>query len=263
LLPIYPALHFVETLKGGGTTPWVVSVLGASGRPEKYVVKPFRVSQQPHYAPAAGEIFGAVLAAEFELQHPEPALIEFTPGFLSTLAEPQLKQIQGAASHVYYGCRLLEGAFPYSPARAKKTLAQYDAGTIYAFDNLICNVDRRPIKPNLLLFEDDAHVIDHELSCFIPANTFAQLQQGRWEHNYQGHLFYPALRDPKLFAVEEGFRDFTDYLRRLNPAVLLPYLDQLIEHQLPVRDFDGFIRYLYYQKANSQQFATLLKGTLQ
>ena len=262
MLPIYPALYFVETLKGG-THPWAVAVQGASGKPEKYVVKPFRVSPHRHYAPAAGEILGAVLAAEFDLPRPEPALIEFTPDFLATLAVPQLQQLKGAESNIYYGCQLLEGAFSYSPARAKKTLAQYDAGSIYAFDNLICNADRRPIKPNLLLFEDDAYVIDHELACFIPEKTFAQLQKGRWEHNYKGHLFYAALRNPKLFAVEEGFIGFTDSLRRLNPAVLLPYLDQLAEHHLPVRDFDRFMGYLYYQKAHSHQFAALLRATLQ
>ncbi len=240
-----------------------MSVLGASGKPEKYVVKPFRVSPQRHYAPAAGEVFGAVLAAEFELPHPEPALIEFTPEFYSTLVPSQMQQLKGAESNMYYGCRLLEGSFPYSSARAKKTLMQYDAGTIYAFDNLICNVDRRPDKPNLLLFEDDAYVIDHELACFVPEKTFTQLQKGRWEHNYQGHLFYPTLRNPALFTAEKGFIDFTDYLRRLNPAVLLPYLDQLVEYHLPVRDFDRFMGYLYYQKAHSHQFAALLRATLQ
>lgn len=77
-------------------------------------------------------------------------------------------------------------------------------------------------------------MIDHKLSCFIPNNTFNQRRQGRqgrWEHHYQDHLVYSALRNSALFATAEAFLDFGEFLRRLNPNVLLPYLDQLVEHQ--------------------------------
>lgn len=263
LLPVFPALHFVERLKGGSTHPWVVLVLGASGKPEKYVVKPFRPSLQPTIAQTANEVLAAQLASAFDLVRPEPALIEFTPTFRSTLAPAERQQIQGAENNMYYGCRLLEGAYPWSLALSNATTAQYDSATIYAFDNLICNVDRRPAKPNLLVVAEEAYVIDHELACAIPGRTFARLREGVWEHNYQGHLFYQSLRSANHQFVDELFIEFADNLRRLNIDLLLRSLDQLLEHGVPVGEVPGFIQYLRYQKAHSQQFATLLRHTLQ
>ncbi len=241
----------------------MVLVRGANGKPQKFVVKPFRALHQRQYTPLVSEVFGAVLAGEFELPHPEPALVEFSAAFQATLAAPEVQQLHGIDSNLHYGCQLLDGAYPYAPALTAAAIAQYDAETIYAFDNLIRNMDRRAGKPNLLLFEQEAYLINHELSCLVPDNTVDQLQQGRWEHNYREHLFYPTLRNPTLFAADNAFIEFTNFLRRLNPDVLRPYLDQLVAHRIPVRDVEGFIRYPCYQKAHSHQFTALLRQTIQ
>lgn len=134
--------------------------------------------------------------------------------------------------------------------------------TIYGFDNLILNVDRRSNKPNLLLTDQEAILIDHELALSGIKQSFSNLTAGRWEHLYQRHLFYSYLKARGPVANAVAFDTFTEYLRGLNLQQLLPYHQQLTELECSLPDFDLFFQYLCYQKANAGQFESLLRQTL-
>ena len=134
--------------------------------------------------------------------------------------------------------------------------------TIYGFDNLILNVDRRPNKPNLLMLDQEAILIDHELAFSGIKKAYTTLQGGYWEHLYQQHLFYTPLRARGLAVNASAFGTFTEYLRGLNPTALFPYHQQLSELGCSLPDFDLFYQYLCYQKAHAGQFESLLRQTL-
>jgi hypothetical protein len=263
LLPIYSAVSFNGLLPGGGTRPWAVYVRdGPRGRLQPFVVKLFRASHLDQHPHLAAEAFGSVLASMFDLPCPEPALIEFSPAFRATLAEPQLRQLADVAPGLLFGCRLVEGSYAYSRALLLKKLETYELETIYGFDNLILNVDRRPNKPNLLLTKEEAVLIDHELAFAGIRQAFNNLSAGKWEHSYQRHLFYSSLKARGPAANAVAFDTFTEYLRGLNPQHLLPYHHQLSELECSFPDFDLFFQYLCYQKANAGQFESLLRQTL-
>jgi len=264
LLPIYSAVSFNGLMPGGGTRPWAVRVQeGPRGKLVPFVVKLFKASHLDQHPHLAAEVFGSVLADMFDLPHPEPALIEFSPAFRATLNEPQQQQLAETAPGLLFGCRLVEGPYAYSRALPLKKLEAYEMETIYGFDNLILNTDRRPDKPNLLMPDgEEAVLIDHELSLSGIARALSGLAEGRWEHLYQRHLFYAPLKARGPAATAVAFGTFTEYLRGLNPQLLLPYHRQLSELNCSLPDFDLFFKYLCYQKANAGQLQTLLRQTL-
>jgi len=262
LLPTYPALSFIGELSGGSTRPWAVVVLGTGNKPQKYAVKLFRDYHLSQYPAIANEVFGAVLAEEFDLLSPTLALIEFTPAFLSTLATTQLEQLRTVPAGPKIGSLFLEGSYTFSPSLTAKALESYDQETIYAFDNLILNVDRRPDKPNILLSGPEAYLIDHEMSFTVATSTLEQLNDQRWEHNYRGHLFYSYLRARGANRINSSFHTFSQYLRSIAPGRLVPYQRQLEDLGYGSPAFDVLFRYLCYQKANSSQFEELLRKTL-
>ena len=91
--------------------------------------------------------------------------MSFPPPSSATLDEPQQRQLAATAPGLLFGCRLVEGPYPFSRALPLKKLEAYEMETIYGFDNLILNTDRRPDKPNLLMPDgEEAVLIDHELS---------------------------------------------------------------------------------------------------
>jgi hypothetical protein len=264
LLPIYSAVSFNGLMPGGGTRPWAVYVRDSASRKlQPFVVKLFRASHLDQHPHLAAEVFGSVLAEMFDLPRPEPALIDFSPAFRATLGEPQQRQLVDVAPGLLFGCRLVEGPYAYSRSLPLKKLEAYEMETIYGFDNLILNTDRRPDKPNLLMPDDDeAILIDHELSLSGIRQAFSNLLDGRWEHLYRRHLFYAPLKARGPAANATAFGTFTEYLRSLNPQQILPYHQQLAELDCSLPDFDLFFEYLCYQKANAEQFAALLRQTL-
>lgn len=196
------------------------------------------------------------------MQCPDAALIEFTPDFLTTLAPPQLKQLRSVPAGLKIGSVFLEGNYTFSPALGAKALADYDQETIYAFDNLILNVDRRIDKPNILLQGADIYLIDHEMTLEGVRGALAQLGDQRWEHYSAGHLFYRYLRTRGANKIQQSFHTFGQLLQGMNPHRLEPYQRQLEEHNLGHRQYEELLRYLCCQKANSSQFEALLRKIL-
>jgi hypothetical protein len=262
LLPIYSALAFLGELSGGSTRPWAILALGANGKPEKFAVKLFRDYHFRQYAAIANEVFGSVLAEEFDLQCPSAALIDFSPDFLATLATPQLEQLRTVPTGLKFGSVFIEGSYTFSPALGTKTLEDYDQETIYAFDSLILNVDRRPDKPNILLQGSEAYLIDHEMTLEGIPGALIQLSEERWEHYCAGHLFYRYLRTRGADKVQQSFQTFGQLLQGLNPRCLEAYQYQLEELGLGHRRFEELLRYLWYQKAHASKFEALLRKTL-
>ena len=57
------------------------------GERKPYVVKLFTTDDVDHDNTVAREVFGSVLATEFELPVPQPALVNFSRDFVRTLPE--------------------------------------------------------------------------------------------------------------------------------------------------------------------------------
>lgn len=246
MVPIYKAQTFERIIeKGGRNKPWIVSVDTPIGI-EPYVVKLFSIKDIQTENALCKEVYGSAYARELGLNTPDFCLIEFSEPFYDSLPDG-LKQIYNAKHNRYaFGSYYLEGAPTYSASNNYSDLADYEIETIYAFDVVIRNVDRRLGKPNILLFEKEAYLIDHEHSLTIKPGDTPEKLLGIFP--YQNHIFHSVLKNrmrrsknkPVFDTFLERFRysradciiECADVLRSLgydtdDSLVIELYLDRL------------------------------------
>jgi hypothetical protein len=193
LLKILDAIQFTSVFtKGGRTEPWLIHVL-AEGDRKPFVVKLFHTEEVDHEHTVAREVFGSVLATEFDLSIPEPALINFSNAFIGTLPN-EMKEIASIKDHrLKFGCRycdntqLLDSSLP---ANHLPKIA-YEAATIFAFDTLINNKDRGRIKTNILVSNavDEYYIFDHERAFKNIKQLNSEILQNRFSETLGNHVF--------------------------------------------------------------------------
>lgn len=264
MIPIYQAIEFKDEMIGGSTRPWQVTVL-KNGTPASYVVKLYSEKNNDQNCTVFKECVCSCLAKEFDLQTPEPALIDFTPQFVNTLPDNFKAVLKLKDSRLKFATELLEPPYQnYSPSLQEKYLKTYDIGSIYAFDNLILNVDRRTDKPNLLFKGERAVLIDHELTLATTENTLNELKNNHvWAHNYKRHIFYEALRNLDFVKIDGGFDEFSYYLREL---VDFNFIDTIMEELNdlghPIDAYLSIKNYLCTVQKKTTHFIQLITDTI-
>lgn len=215
-LPIYNATSFNGIiLKGGHSKPWVVSVNTENGL-KPFVVKLYRTIDITARNKMTAEIFGCLLAKDFDLPTPQPAIIEFSEEFRMTLNKESEEILNLLDERAKFGTEYYEGSFLFAPQiplqDANKIIP---ADTLYAFDYLICNRDRTQRKPNLLIKEGQGILIDHEMALEINKQTISNFKESKWDDRYKYHLFYSSLRNNTDIEKSNYFNDFEFYLENL------------------------------------------------
>lgn len=250
-------------MEGGSTHPWQVTVI-KDGKPTSYVVKLYNEKDNEQNCTVFKECVCSRLAREFDLQTPEPALIDFTPDFVETLPDEFKSVLRQKDRRLKFATELLAPPYQnYSPSLQEKFLKTYDIGSIYAFDNLILNVDRRTDKPNLLFKDESAVLIDHELTLATTPNTLNHLKNNNiWAHNYRRHIFYDVLKNLN-FAEQDRFDEFAYYLRDLvNFKFVDAIMEQLVDLDHPVEAYLSIKDYLCIVQEKATQFVQLIEGTI-
>ncbi|GAB4331684.1 MAG: hypothetical protein OHK0038_06710 [Flammeovirgaceae bacterium] len=267
MLPIYEAIGFKEKITKGGTTyPWIVNVLEGD-MPKPYIVKLFTDRQIEQQQSVAKEVFGSVLAQQFDLCVPKPALINFSDNFYQTLDNELKKELESKNKGIKFGCAYYEDMAVIEVSKVKSILKDYEVGNIFGFDNLVRNIDRGGFrnKPNLLINDEGFLLIDHEL--ILPfANASGnpsilnEIGGKNWGYQYEKHLLYPYLKRLKRDKKLHIFDTFAEYLKTFNPDSLDVYAIQLDQNfSMPIGDFDLLKSYLYKVKQNSSWFIENLK----
>ena len=142
MIPIYQAIEFKGEMQGGTTRPWQVTVL-RDNEPASYIVKLYSEQYNEQNCTVLKECICSRLAKEFDLYSPDCALIDFTPDFIRSLPIEYRQSLQRKDQRLKFATTLIQPPYEnYSPALKSNFLQTYDLGTIYAFDNLILNVDR-------------------------------------------------------------------------------------------------------------------------
>jgi hypothetical protein len=267
LLPVYEAIGFQKKIAKGGTTyPWIVNVM-ESDMPKPYVVKLFTEKHIEQQQSVAKEVFGSVLAQEFDLCVPKPALINFSDDFYQTIDNELRKELESKSKGIKFGCAYHEDMTVIEVGKIRSILKDYEVGSIFGFDNLVKNIDRGGFrnKPNLLINDEDFLLIDHEL-IFPFANELSnpsvldEIGSDNWVYPYEKHLLYPYLKKLKKDAKMHIFDTFAEYLKTFNPDSLDSYAIQLEKNfSMPIGDFDLLKLYLYKVKQNSPWFVENLK----
>ena len=263
MLSVYEAISFENRIeKGGSTYPWIVNVLTEEGI-ETYVVKLFTEKHIEQYNPVVNEVVASLLATEFDLPTPAPALINFSADFIDTLSSPLKKELKKKDTRIKFGCKYIPGATSYSPALHRKFFKRYEVDSIFAFDNLIQNVDRRNEKPNILLLDKRAYLIDHELSLSSINEKLANdLRAGHWRYNKERHIFYEYLKKGRKKDKLSYFETFLENLRHLNVNKADEYLSILETHGYSTEAFTYIKSYLAIVKNDCSKFINLLRNSI-
>ncbi len=266
MLPIYEAISFESRItKGGRTRPIIVTVRNEEGKLKQFVVKLYNKIEIHEHLTVARDVLTVVLAEEFDLLSPSSAYIRFTDAFIQTLPNDLQAEIKQKEAYLNFGCEYLNGVINFGENIPRNTLEGLTGiDTVFAFDNLVRNVDRRyNEKTNLLLYNHDIYLIDHEFCLEIDLEHIEDVETMNWRYYYQNHVFYPFLSSHNKYTKLGYFNDFEELLKRLNVNKLNTYIYQLEDLGFPMPDIEILKRYLEYTKKNSYKFVTLLRGILQ
>ena len=271
---VYKAIEFVKSVDSGGSTyPWIVNVLTERGRVVPYVVKLFKDRHIKQQHAVAKEVFGNLLACEFDLPVPNCALIDFTSAFLATLKEEQLQKLTGVHAGLKFGSEFASAKTIATNGLLPAFLKDYDLGTIFAFDNLLQNLDRggERDKPNLLIDDDKYLLIDHEQ--VFPFANDANTRRGldwsfdlpAWANNYQAcykHLFFPVLKSYRRETKRTLFDSFQEYLRYVDVDLVDRAAEDLQRLDVSVGRADLITDYLVQTQTRHAEFTRLLQAII-
>lgn len=269
-LDVYKAVEVVGKLEHGSSQPLVMRVINSKGEYEKdHVVKIFKVRNIEQYQPTNKEFYGYALANEFCLLSPKAALIEVSNKIIAQVKEIEAYKDFDLQAGYYYGCEYLQNSVPYEVTDLEK-FVNYELETIFAFDALLRNIDRRTFRPNILVYEEELYLIDHELTLNTPSDRECTyyFKLSEWDFFIKEdvgkkgeHIFYSHLKE-KNKTEKIQFDTFRELLKVLDVSVLKKVAYQLEEKELNIEDLDGIIQYLNCIKKNENQFINLLKQLL-
>lgn len=214
-LPILEAVGFQEILeKGSHSRPWII-LANINNEIKPYVVKLYKTVDLDARNKMTAEVFGNLMAQDFGLNSPIPAIINFTPQFCMQLNSECDEVIANIDDRPKFGCEYVMGSSLYrkqtKAANANKII---NTGSLYAYDYFICNRDRSNNKPNLLVKDGSGILIDHEMGLEIDEKTIYRIIHSEWDSRYQHHLFYEILK--RKYYKAEIFDEFLFYLQSFN-----------------------------------------------
>ena len=252
---------------GGSTKPWIVLLSGQEENSEPYVVKLFTPRNIEQQHAVAKEVYGNVLAKEFSLPTPDFALVNFDTTFVTLLGDEQKKILRAKDAGIKYASRLAESMSIVSPILYRNYLKEYEIANVFAFDNLIFNLDRGGMrdKPNLLVDDEDFLLIDHEQIFPFADNTpeyyeqiMARFDNGELMYPYSRHLFYQILKELRTRDKNHLFDEFEEYLRKLKLDFLVLKINELVKYGVSVGHYQRIIDYLCKLSQNPHKFCNIL-----
>lgn len=266
-MKILEATSYLGPVRSGGSTkPWLVRV-NDRGNLVPYVVKLFKHTYSRQAHPVAKEVFGNVLAREFDLVVPECALIQFSDRFISDLPEREALRLRDIADGLKFGSVEIPDAPIVDIRQQRSLLKNYSIGTIFALDNLVWNLDRGGArnKPNVLIDDDTLILIDHEQifpfandSLSPNAYVIPSFERSSWYYPYDKHLFYPLLK--RMSATERAsvFDTFQYFLENLSLTTLDTAASALHHEGIETGNYSTVRTHLLQTKARAGEFCKFL-----
>lgn len=268
MIPIYTAILLEKgNVEGGTTLPCQMIVANNEGKPRGiYIVKVFGQRHIEQYNPTNKEIIANYLAeSEFDLTVPKMAIVQVSQAIINELQQLEGYQNITLKEGHYFGCQYIENTLNYENGIKTSSYEQWELETIFAFDVLIRNYDRRIKKPNILFKNGNFILIDHDLSLDIQKSYNEYKKLDNYKNVIQGlkgqHIFLEHLQ--KLHKKTPiSFDDFIESLRTLNIGKLYELKTFLENHDFDVTDFEYIINYLQEIKQDLNGFKQLLLSYL-
>lgn len=197
------ARRFIRVLESGRTSPLLIECecyVGDEVFRRNFIVKAPDLPEVNDFGLYC-ELLGSLLAKEFGVETPEPALVELSKDFVDTV-NPILRKWQLVLRPgLGFGSAAMEPGAVAASGREHMTPEDLiQPLRIFCFDLLIQNPDRRPKNPNCAFKDGKFIAFDFNL-----AFSFLMLvgkQDEPWEFSKHqianSHLFYAALRGKVL-----------------------------------------------------------------
>lgn len=265
MLNVYKATSVERIIESslGHTKPWVV-VVETNNSLKKYVVKLYTTDQIENNNSLSSEVFCNVLANEFDLNVPEMALIDFS-GIENSLAPIYSKQYFNVDNRLKFGTIEINPSQTFKTGIDFKTINSYiEIGSLYAFDNLIRNADRGNSKPNLLLSDNSAFLIDHEYALQTKDISILDITKDDFilEDKYsKKHIFHNYLMKHKKNEIDSYFNSFIENLRNCDINKLYSYNNTLKDYEFKTNYLE-ITAWLSHVKNNFYKFETILKKSI-
>lgn len=265
-MSIFETIRVVEflpdTLKGGTTRPMVA--LGENGSP--YVLKLFNKRDALQRSYTVAEAFAFLIAKNFDLKIPNAVLM--------TVPKELLKYYKTSNSDLHelllgkdltkpsFGSLYYSGLPTYSPTLNDKLLEIDEFESIYAFDLLILNEDRRKVKPNILR-SNHYLIIDHEKAFEGTRYALENFTKAILPSFHKNHLFYEILcSKEKKNPGSVSFETFLEYLRLLDTSKLEQEIKYFVSLGFDEIECTEWLYYIIEIKKNSTKFVALLKSSI-
>lgn len=203
MLRHFKALTLDEiAITGGSTQPCIITVEDEDGViVGPYVVKLYPAGNNGLHRRTVVEFLCAILASEFELFVPEPAVIEISIELFGELWKHPAYHKKELEPGNYYGCTYLEGGLDFTTPPPQGKINLVDVESVFGFDVLIRNWDRRSNKPNCFFKDNSLYLIDHEYGLNVMQSFDWYVQNNGWHevaYREQGqHLMLPFLKQKK------------------------------------------------------------------
>jgi len=241
------ATQFMQVLTSGRTSPILCGCTDPNGFPAgEFVVK--LLGQPPTgNCGALFELIASLLAAHFGILVPQAAVVEINPVFGELLSStlPDLAPAIKSSIGLNFGTRVMHPMNIWFVGRTIPEAMFSSACSIFAFDALIQNPDRRVEKPNLFTQGDDLYIFDHEsaFSFLLLIGPSQKPWQVEADAYLERHALYSRLKgkDLDLAEFEKKLKALTDTeLQRMWQKVPTPWrhahLAKIESHLIEVRE---------------------------
>jgi hypothetical protein len=254
VIPTYSIHQMIGPLEGGTTRPWVCLVDDGGDMPTKYVAKFFHKSDFDHANHLAAEVMGSVLCQEFDIHTPEFGFLvmhEITD--VNCPSDMQERLAKNSYPQPWFGSVYSSESAEFSIALHNRYLSMDEMASIFAFDCLVHNSDRRQGKPNLLVKNEHIWAIDHDkaFAHHNPDNKYLAFYAK--EHLFQARL--------SKYCKKNGFMifdTFAETLKVLNLNEWNASLNQLEQLGLPFVHRTEWQNHLLGNKRNPSKFVSSL-----
>jgi hypothetical protein len=192
-------------MSSGRTSPALFGCQTTKGEPAgEYVVK-LSGNMDLGHAGLLFELLGSLLAAHFQIMHPDPAFVELSTEMAQLIGDryPEHRRKMLTSVGLNFGTKHLTDVSIWPIGRPLPDAMARAATEIFAFDAMIQNDDRRFRNPNVFSRGDELIIFDHELAFsflrMIGPSGVPWVLKGR--RSLDDHVFYLNLKGRQLDLV--------------------------------------------------------------
>jgi hypothetical protein len=210
------AAEYVRRMESGRTSPLLVRCDRDDGSRVEVVVK-FSAFCDQQVENLAIEAIAACLAGDLKLPIPEPLLVAVPEEWATVVPDEKRRKRILASSRIAFGSKLVTGGYSVWTPDTRISEGMVDtAASVFAFDAIIQNPDRRAENPNCLVRGESIRIFDHDLAFghrlvlkWQPPWTKGGLN---WLEPKGRHIFRAQLRRSRIDfdAIEAAWMTVTD-----------------------------------------------------